>query len=432
MNLLNIVKSYLPADLIEETAKTTGTSEASISSIIEAAIPVTLGGLINRATSESNSIFVATQGAANAGLLGNLNQFLNNEATPDAGYNIWSILQNMFGEQLSPIISAIAGFAGTTPSIAKSVFGMTAAASLGAVGSYVKEQNLDAVQLSTLLASQKSHITSWIPTSLDLSKWKGLLGIGPILSNVNNPAPAAIPEPLEAPQEPQRNNGWVLPIIILVVLAGLIWWLMRSCNDDEIIEAQIVSDTALMASNDSNLAAKDPNSLGGQIDSMGNWVAEWGEEKSFQLEDGSVLTVGENSTEYQLYRFLADEKKVIDTIDKTKNWISFDRVYFETGKATLTEKSVDQIKNIGQILKNYPNAVIKIGGYTDNTGDPAVNQRVSGERAKIVAKELKKYGAADNQIEEAVGYGPEHPIATNNSEEGRAQNRRVDLKVANK
>lgn len=434
MNLLNIVKSYLPANLLNDTARATGASEQSISSIINASIPVVLGGLINKSTSESSSIFATTQGASNAGLIENLKQFIGGESSSTSGFNIWGTLQQLFGEQLSSIIASIANFSGVTPSIAKSVFGMSSAATLGAVGSYVKEQNLDAAQLSTLLAGQKSHISSWMPSGFDFSKWNGILGIGSVLSNVNEPV--SNPNPINPYEnrtaKEQKGNGWMIPIVILLILAALIWWLMKRCNNDEIIVAQVVNDTAQVIGTDTAVIKDETQTGSGKIDSLGNWISNWGTEKSFQLADGTTLNVGENSTEYKLYTFLSDSKKEIDTIDKTKNWISLDRVYFKTGKSVLTETSVDQIKNIGSILKNYPNASIKIGGYTDNTGDAAINKKVSDERAKIVAKELKKYGATETQVVEAVGYGPEHPIASNETEDGRAQNRRVDLKVASK
>ncbi len=71
--------------------------------------------------------------------------------------------------------------------------------------------------------------------------------------------------------------------------------------------------------------------------------------------------------------------------------------------------------------------------YTDNTGDAAVNKKLSGDRAKIVMNELVKLGAKKNQVTEAVGYGPDHPVcAANDTPECKAQNRRVDLKVAGK
>ncbi len=130
---------------------------------------------------------------------------------------------------------------------------------------------------------------------------------------------------------------------------------------------------------------------------------------------------------------LTDTAWSIDTADKTKNWITLDRVYFQTGNATLAAVSDAQIKNIAAILKNFPGSSIKIGGYTDNTGDSLINKKIAEDRAKLIVKELIKSGVLPKQISEAVGYGPTYPVCpANDTPECRARNRRVDLKLASK
>ena len=129
------------------------------------------------------------------------------------------------------------------------------------------------------------------------------------------------------------------------------------------------------------------------------------------------------------------EKASIEAMKERINSKDIKTFKVETNRAdkTFPIKSPDLSRQLGGvILKNFPNAAIKIGGYTDNTGDAAINKKVSDERAKRVAKELKKLGALESHIVEAVGYGSDHPISSNETENGRAQNRRVDLKVANK
>ncbi len=83
------------------------------------------------------------------------------------------------------------------------------------------------------------------------------------------------------------------------------------------------------------------------------------------------------------------------------------------------------------ILKAYPKVKIKLGGYTDNTGDAAANLQLSDQRAKNVMAELEKLGVDPSRLE-AEGYGDEHPVADNNTEEGRQLNRRISLRVTAK
>jgi len=112
-------------------------------------------------------------------------------------------------------------------------------------------------------------------------------------------------------------------------------------------------------------------------------------------------------------------------------WFDFDRLLFDTGKATLQPASEDQLTNIAAILKAYPQVKIRIGGYTDNTGDSAANVQLSEERADNVMAELARLGIDPARMT-AKGYGDADPIADNSTEEGRQKNRRISLRVTDK
>ena len=74
---------------------------------------------------------------------------------------------------------------------------------------------------------------------------------------------------------------------------------------------------------------------------------------------------------------------------------------------------------------------MKLGGYTDNIGDPAANLRLSQKRAETTMSELVKLGIDAKRLE-AEWYGDKHPVADNSTEEGRQKNRRIDVRVTNK
>jgi outer membrane protein OmpA-like peptidoglycan-associated protein len=112
-------------------------------------------------------------------------------------------------------------------------------------------------------------------------------------------------------------------------------------------------------------------------------------------------------------------------------WFDFDRLLFDTGQATLQPASYDQLNNVAAILKAYPTAKIRLGGYTDNTGDPTANQRLSEERANSVMAELTQRGIDPARLT-AQGYGDQNPVADNATEEGRQKNRRISFRVAEK
>lgn len=133
-----------------------------------------------------------------------------------------------------------------------------------------------------------------------------------------------------------------------------------------------------------------------------------------------------NPVEASLLEFIKSDKAV----DKD-TWFDFDRLLFETGSANLKPQSKEQLENVAEILKAYPAVAIKLGGYTDNTGDAAANLKLSSERAQSVKKSLADLGV-DNARLESEGYGEEHPVASNDTEEGRAQNRRISIRVTKK
>jgi outer membrane protein OmpA-like peptidoglycan-associated protein len=145
------------------------------------------------------------------------------------------------------------------------------------------------------------------------------------------------------------------------------------------------------------------------------------------LPDGTVLNVPENGIENQLVKFITDSSRPVD--DTT--WFNFDRLLFDTGSATLQPASQEQLNNIAAILKAYPNVHVKIGGYTDNVGDAAANLNLSKARAQSVMNAIVAAGIDPSRLE-AQGYGEDHPVADNSTPEGRAQNRRIALRVTAK
>jgi OOP family OmpA-OmpF porin len=80
------------------------------------------------------------------------------------------------------------------------------------------------------------------------------------------------------------------------------------------------------------------------------------------------------------------------------------------------------------ILQRCPDSAVEIGGYTDSGGGTGRNQILSQIRAQAVVDYLVNAGIAADRLT-AVGYGETNPIASNDTEEGRAQNRRIEFKI---
>jgi K(+)-stimulated pyrophosphate-energized sodium pump len=103
-------------------------------------------------------------------------------------------------------------------------------------------------------------------------------------------------------------------------------------------------------------------------------------------------------------------------------------VEFETNSATLTSTSNDQLSKFAAVLKAYPSVAISVDGHTDNTGDPAANKKLSEDRAAAVKDVIVGMGVPGDRVTTA-GWGAEKPIASNDTEEGKLKNRRVEIAI---
>ena len=105
-------------------------------------------------------------------------------------------------------------------------------------------------------------------------------------------------------------------------------------------------------------------------------------------------------------------------------------VYFNSGKSTFKTgdaKTIASLDAIKEILKNYPNAKWSIEGHTDSTGSDKLNQKLSEDRANAIKTVLIENGIKAENLS-SVGFGETKPVASNKTKEGRAENRRTEVK----
>jgi outer membrane protein OmpA-like peptidoglycan-associated protein len=104
------------------------------------------------------------------------------------------------------------------------------------------------------------------------------------------------------------------------------------------------------------------------------------------------------------------------------------RINFATGKATILSDSFPVLDDVAQVLKDYPNIHVEIGGHTDNVGEDGANQRLSKSRADAVFEYLIAHGVRADRLV-TVGYGETRPIDTNMTDAGKLANRRVEFMI---
>jgi OOP family OmpA-OmpF porin len=438
INLIELSKQLFTGEVLSKSGAALGESESAISKLVQAGVPTILLGLLSKSSSMGqgglmtllNSAKSLFQGGSSS-IASSIPQLMNSFSSNPQGFA--GIINSLFGDKANAVTQSLAQYANVKPASAQALLATAAPAVLAEVNNKASEGNWTESGIWTWLSSQKDTLLNMLPSGLGIGSLLGMSSSTAHASTTttasHNTARVTTANTPEHTPEPQKRNGLVW-IIMLLAAAFVAWFMLKDgCNKKDTTTDTTIThnDTAVVKTTTTTTTT---TTRAGELDASGNWIYETGDKTTIKLVDGTELEVGANSTENKLYNFITSG--TIDTDDKTANWITCDRVYFETGKSVLTAESQLQVKNIGAILRNFPSASIKLGGYTDNTGDAAINTKLSKERAEIVGKELLKAGAAASQVKEAEGYGPEFPIASNDTDEGKAQNRRVDLKVASK
>ncbi|AGF46983.1 OOP family OmpA-OmpF porin [Candidatus Kinetoplastibacterium desouzaii TCC079E] len=143
---------------------------------------------------------------------------------------------------------------------------------------------------------------------------------------------------------------------------------------------------------------------------------------------GHPLKNGTNELVWRLNNYNENSNKISSVKAPISKNIISERTFFDFDKHSLKESNNEQLDKILLKLKQTNLEKIVAYGYTDSKGNPNYNKKLSGLRAESVKKYFISKGI-DSKYIVIESKGSDNPIATNNNEEGRAQNRRVEIKV---
>ncbi|MBB1471925.1 MULTISPECIES: OmpA family protein [unclassified Luteimonas] len=143
---------------------------------------------------------------------------------------------------------------------------------------------------------------------------------------------------------------------------------------------------------------------------------------------GGAVGVYQDRQEAELRRQTAGTGIIVDREGDTIKLNLPDGVTFDFNKTALKPQFYPALNNVARTLAEYNQTIVEVAGHTDNIGGDAVNQRISEQRASAVGNYLIGQGLQRERFE-IVGFGKNMPIADNSTEQGRAANRRVEIRV---
>lgn len=396
-NLLSSVKGYLTPDVVRSTSSMIGESESATRQAMHGGVSSVFAGLTNLASTPDGASTLGnlSREPAFGSILNNISSvFSGGSATSSMMSAGQGLLGKIFGDRSNQVADAVARSSGVSSSSAGKIMSLLAPLTMGVLGKQVLAGGISNTGLASMLIQQKDEIAAAAPSGLGqvLGMGKGPIPVAPRVSPAAEVyAPERARTEVREPERPAAGSRWVPLLLIAVAVLGLLWFFSgRARRAGE----QAVQTTKSALS-------------------------------SITLPGGVSLSVPEGSINYNLARFLADGSQ---TAPKT---FVFDHLNFQTGSTQLTPESGATVTNLAQILKAYPNARVQLIGHTDNTGTAEANQKLSLDRADAVKQMLVNGGVAGDRISTA-GYGQDRPIGPNDSEEGRAKNRRIELMVTQK
>lgn len=491
INLIDLFTKEFGGDVLGKVASALGEPEAKTQAAIGGLAPAVIGALANKATTTQGlgdlfdlmrtSGFDGAKPAGLASLLGG-GTGLTDLITKGA-----PLAASLLGGRQSGVTDWLASMAGIGPRSSSSLLGLAMPVVMNLIGGQMRKgggfnQNV----LGELLGGQGQYLRDKAPAGLAAA-----LGV-PDFSKLGVTAKAAAPAPkVEYKSEPPKKDSgtnW-LPWLLIPLLALLGWWWFANREPVGTLEPRIaiVNDEGKIVCSASvrDEATRDAilKALRGTFGEGTNcdvtidrnikriaWLPNVDKVLAALKVPGTDFVLDGPNARLGGWLSAADRKRIMDELaglfgtgyawgdaaDKTTEYIvgakakalaaltalgaAFSAepfisamnvavINFATGSAEIPAGDQDLITQAATVLKTAPKGtIIEIGGHTDNTGDPAANQKLSEDRANAVRNALVAAGV-DGAMIVAKGYGDTKPVASNDSEFGRFRNRRIEYSV---
>ncbi len=444
-NLLQELNEKTAGSLAKHSADFLGEDITNTNSAVSGTYSTLIASLIQKGSEKDGAkkIFKMVE-KADAGILDTVDRiFTRSPQTVNGLVNVGTRdIPNFVGSKHREASNLIAKDSGIGKESSAKLMRLSSPFLLGMLGKHVSDGNLDEAGLLNLINGQKGHVESMMPTdmkeTLEMSSFgwvkkepvkevkkpkKKKVKKEPKLETVDHTERVAKEKVVKqkkkaAPvvqQVAEETGGgimsifkWLLPILAIGALA---WFLLTrlACGGVDVPDVKSVANNVVAKTENVATAVKDKtvSALGAVNDA------------ALKALDGIKFTAG--SAGSQMMAFIKGG-------GKGEGKFRFTNLNFASGSATITGTSGVEVDNLAAILKAYPDVKVSIEGYTDSKGNPDSNQRLSQQRAEAVSTKLVAQGIDVSRIK-TQGFGAANPVATNDTAEGRAQNRRIEVVI---
>jgi outer membrane protein OmpA-like peptidoglycan-associated protein len=391
INLVDMISRQLSPSLVRQIGSAAGSDEASTMRGASTAVPVLVGGLAQHSRSETGlaNLMKWFTDPQFENLTNNYDATLGDAASRSTVSALGGgMVGRLFGDRLSGLLQLISGQTGLSTGTSSALLSMLAPFALGIIGRHVRTERLDARGVSSLLASQAPYAASVLPSSI--GRYVGVV-------------PERGARVVTAGTEEERKRAGLLGAL---AIAGL-------------CVAGYAAYKALHRATPPSVALYTPKTAKG-IPTMPAVPAPYIAARPIGGGPG-----------------VAAAPRAGD-LNALRSWLSsgasgsfrLDALEFEFDSTDLAANSAAVPPRLAALLREYPRARVQLSGNTDSIGGTDYNTELSQRRADSIAQSLSANGVDAGRIQER-GQSFDRPLATNDTEQGRARNRRVDVFISN-
>jgi outer membrane protein OmpA-like peptidoglycan-associated protein len=398
VNLVDKVKGYLSPDIIRTFGLQLGETPEATQRGLNSAIPAVMGGFARKASTDPSGAGIErilTDAPRDGEKLEDLPSMIASRTRTDALIGkSQGMLGGLFGDRLSSAVDQVATTSGVGPKSAGKILAIAAPL----VGAVVRREagvrHLNAGGVATMLSEQKSAVAS----ALGGSGVTSIFGAGGWTEDDTRPPVQSAHAERGAygttPEGKPAGRRIGMPFIVLgaLILLGLLYLFGRRREP---------------------LATTPEPAPQVEVPRVGIPGAP------------AMVIGGAGSAIVELNRFFDDPTQA------TPMRIPLEGVTFDHDSNRISAAGMDTLHKVAATLQSHSSANVRIDGYTDDSGNPEYNTALSTERANAVRDALVRDGVDPQRIS-VVGNGAANPVATNDTAEGRAANRRIELVVTSR